>query len=186
MKIEVQVASLVSWLHFPVVSLCLGYASSQGCKGLLDMLKQGQGHGQRCIIIAENGSQEKEWLTQWCPILLWNAGVELMNDVWYYHRLSKAQRTGKMCHEWEQSGDILASLSLSFSIWRKEGGMCAQRSQGWLWCLKQLGGTRGDFPLPWCSLVFHSRILALHGMECACSSHTTLSLNTGFLFPWLS
>lgn len=31
--------------------------------------------------------------------------------------------------------------------------------------------------------IFHSRILALHGMECACSSHTALSLNTGFLFP---
>lgn len=119
------------------VSLYLGYASSQGCEGLLDMLKQGQRCGQRCVIIAENGSQEKEWLTQWCPILLWNAGIKSMNDVWCYHGLSKAQRTGKMCHEWEQSEDILASLSLSFSIWSREGGMCAQRSQGWLWCLKQ-------------------------------------------------
>ena len=46
-----------------------------------------------------------------------------------------------------------------------------------------VGVSRGDFPSPWCSLVFHSRVLALHGAECAYSSHTALSLNTGGLFP---
>lgn len=66
-------------------------------------------------------SCEKEWLTQWCPILLWNAGVESMNDVWYYHRLSKAQRIGKIATN-ENSLGTSSCLSKPQFLHLKEGG----------------------------------------------------------------
>lgn len=91
--------------------------------------------------------------------------------------------------------NILTSPSLSLSISSREGGMCAWRSRGWhsVTCMNagsgawnSWGAAGGDSRTPSCSLVFHSRLLTLHGAEGTYSSHTALSSNTGSFFPWLS
>lgn len=105
--------------------------------------------------------------------------------------LSKTPRTGKMRHGWEQSGNLLTPPGPGFSIFSREGRMCAWRSWG---CsqsrVPERVGSEGDLPTP-SSTPSRFRILqprtflVPHG-EGTCSSHTALSLKTGSFLPRLS
>ena len=185
-KIEIQMATLVSWLHFPVSFSLFGLCFISrvwGIAGHVDTraaMWPAMCHncrkwfsGERMAYLVMPHLIVECWcrVGEWCVILSWivqntehREDVPRMRTVW-----------GPPC------------LSSPQFLHLKQGGrnVCPEVPRLALG-LKQLGGTRGDSPTPWCSLFFHSRILALRGTEGAYSSHTALSLNTRFLFPWLS
>lgn len=180
MKTEIQMASLVSWLHFPVSFSLFGLCFISRVRGIAGHVETRAAmwpamcHNCRKWFSGERMAYSvmpylivERWcrVGEWCVILSWivqNTGhredVPWMRTVWGHPCLSRPSEAGR--EECVPRGP--------------KAGAGAWNSWG--------GGTRGDSPTPWCSLSFHSRILALRGTEGAYSSHTALSLNTGFLF----
>lgn len=172
MKIEVQVASLVSWLHFPVSFSLFGLCFISGVWEIAGHVEtRATMWPAMCHNCRKWFSRERMaysvmphlivecWykVDEWCVMLSWivqstadGEDVPRMRTVWGHPCLSKPQ-----------------FLRL------KQGGrnVCAEVPRLAL-VPETVGGTRGDFPSPWCSLVFHSRVLALHGAVCLLKSHS--------------
>lgn len=104
--------------------------------------------------------------------------------------LSKTPRTGKMRHGWEQSGNLLTPPGPGFSIFSREGRMCAWRSWGCSVTCARKSGQRGwlvhAFVHAFALRILQPRTFLVPHGEGTCSSHTALSLKTGSFLPRLS